>query len=174
MVVAASRRLVFSGQNSRKRRIGQQLFAELKERAFQLKALGKSLRAITEEVCQEFKLSLSLREVRRLIKRSEKLEVVDVGYAESRRRCRERYQQRCWVCSRGYRTQVHHVIPRSMGGADVEQNMVLLCSTCHDAVHNQTGRARRHSKISFLIECIEKAKHSRARRLSIVPAIAPS
>ena len=32
---------------------------------------------------------------------------------------------------------LHHVIPRTKGGRDIESNLVLLCPNCHRLVHNK-------------------------------------
>lgn len=50
---------------------------------------------------------------------------------------------RCRACGRGPTDRetyhrgfgYHHVLPRSRGGPDVVQNLVLLCQRCHDAHH---------------------------------------
>jgi 5-methylcytosine-specific restriction endonuclease McrA len=52
----------------------------------------------------------------------------------------------CRVC--GYRaTSLHHLVPRSLGGDDVEQNLVPLCGSgttgCHGLVEEGDPAARR-------------------------------
>ena len=58
----------------------------------------------------------------------------------------EAYQQLCqqvlrrdgWRCQQcGSRThlQVHHIQLRSQLGDDAEENLITLCSECHDQVH---------------------------------------
>ena len=43
----------------------------------------------------------------------------------------------CQVCGKKHvRLEVHHVIPRSKGGTDDENNLITLCEDCHEAVHN--------------------------------------
>ena len=32
--------------------------------------------------------------------------------------------------------EIHHYVPRHMGGADTEDNAVLVCRPCHAAIHN--------------------------------------
>ena len=34
------------------------------------------------------------------------------------------------------RLTVHHVVPRRRGGADSEQNYILLCRSCHDDIES--------------------------------------
>ena len=58
----------------------------------------------------------------------------------------EAYQQLCrhvlrrdgWRCQQcGSRTnlQVHHIRLRSQSGDDAEENLMTLCSECHDQIH---------------------------------------
>jgi 5-methylcytosine-specific restriction endonuclease McrA len=60
---------------------------------------------------------------------------------------REAYQQVCrqvlqrdgWRCQQcGSRTnlQVHHILLRSQSGDDIEENLITLCSECHDEIHS--------------------------------------
>lgn len=43
----------------------------------------------------------------------------------------------CQVCGKKHtRLEVHHIIPRSQGGTDNENNLITLCEDCHEAVHN--------------------------------------
>ena len=50
---------------------------------------------------------------------------------------------RCRACGRGPKHRAtyhrgfgyHHVVPRSGGGADGVENLVLLCKACHDEHH---------------------------------------
>ena len=41
-----------------------------------------------------------------------------------------------------YGTPGHHVIPKSRGGNDSRDNLVLLCQTCHSAVHDKGMKLR--------------------------------
>ena len=47
----------------------------------------------------------------------------------------------CRVCggkSKGKVLEVHHIIRRSDGGTDRPENLITLCSHCHDGVHKET------------------------------------
>ena len=39
--------------------------------------------------------------------------------------------EECWACGKGPNVQRCHIVPYSRGGSDVEENLVLLCPTCH-------------------------------------------
>ena len=37
----------------------------------------------------------------------------------------------CRACRRASRGQVHHILPRALGGSDTPANLVTLCGRCH-------------------------------------------
>ena len=41
----------------------------------------------------------------------------------------------CAVCDDSRHLQIHHVIHRSVGGANVEHNLITLCPACHALAH---------------------------------------
>ena len=56
--------------------------------------------------------------------------------SELKQQCRELFHERCIVCGRSSRI-VHEIIPRSSGKIAINlDNMVVLCSVCHDQVHS--------------------------------------
>ena len=40
----------------------------------------------------------------------------------------------CWACGASAKCEIHHVAPRQFGGLDNPENLVPLCSNCHDVV----------------------------------------
>jgi hypothetical protein len=48
--------------------------------------------------------------------------------------------------SKDRRLEVHHIIFRSQNGSDEEANLVILCKTCHDALHAGEITLRRVGK----------------------------
>jgi len=55
-----------------------------------------------------------------------------------RRLCQEVLRRDGWRCQRCGSCndlQVHHMQPRSLLGGDVEENLITLCSACHQQVH---------------------------------------
>ncbi len=50
---------------------------------------------------------------------------------------------RCRLCPSGRGLQRHHVVPRSLGGDDVDENLVPLCSACHARITGNDLIARR-------------------------------
>jgi hypothetical protein len=42
----------------------------------------------------------------------------------------------CAICDSKTEVTLHHLIPREMGGATEEENLLPVCRPCHDAIHN--------------------------------------
>ena len=40
----------------------------------------------------------------------------------------------CWACGVRARCETHHIAPRSLGGLDTRENLLPLCSACHDVI----------------------------------------
>ncbi len=59
---------------------------------------------------------------------------------ELRRKVYEREGFRCALCDSTKYIQVHHVVKRSLGGPDTEQNLVCLCADCHALAHGTDVR----------------------------------
>ena len=54
---------------------------------------------------------------------------------ELRKKVYRRDGFRCALCDDSRNLQIHHVVHRSQGGADVEHNLITLCWKCHAVVH---------------------------------------
>jgi 5-methylcytosine-specific restriction endonuclease McrA len=50
-------------------------------------------------------------------------------------RVTKRDGKRCRVCGKAG-AEHHHVLPRSLGGRDIDSNVVLLCKLCHRYRHD--------------------------------------
>jgi 5-methylcytosine-specific restriction endonuclease McrA len=66
----------------------------------------------------------------------------------------EVYGNTCVLCF-GDGNHPHHIVPRSAGGEDVEENIVPLCTDCHRDVHERGAK-------NCVEEIEEKAKLVRA------------
>lgn len=42
---------------------------------------------------------------------------------------------KCMICNSNKRLQIHHVIPRFLGGDNNHNNIKLLCEDCHQELH---------------------------------------
>jgi hypothetical protein len=61
--------------------------------------------------------------------------------AAVRRAVLARDRARCRVCGRRRYVDVHHLVPRSQGGAHSRSGCATLCTTCHAALHEGKLRA---------------------------------
>jgi len=69
----------------------------------------------------------------------------------------------CRVCKPDgpYRSELHHLVPRSQGGVDTKSNLVPLCRSCHDLVtrRDRQACAELRSSLSdaeyaYAVECL--------------------
>jgi 5-methylcytosine-specific restriction endonuclease McrA len=60
-------------------------------------------------------------------------------YSSRREAVLNRDNYTCQCCGKKrVRLEVHHIIFRSKGGTDDENNLITVCKGCHDAIHNGT------------------------------------
>ena len=63
----------------------------------------------------------------------------------------------CAACGSTINLQYHHLIPRSLGGADDETNLITLCGECHAKAHGIQADWR-HSELTRRGLARKKAK----------------
>ena len=56
-------------------------------------------------------------------------------WKQLRSQARKRAKYRCERCGRGGKLTVHHILSRDLGGPDILENLIALCTRCHDYVH---------------------------------------
>lgn len=64
---------------------------------------------------------------------------INYGFANTRAFVLDRDRYTCQNCKgekKDKRLEVHHIIFRKNGGSDEEENLITLCKTCHDSLHN--------------------------------------
>jgi 5-methylcytosine-specific restriction endonuclease McrA len=59
-----------------------------------------------------------------------------LSYESLRQQILRRDGWRCQSCGSMTNLEVHHREFRSHSGADVEENLITLCTACHTAVHS--------------------------------------
>lgn len=60
------------------------------------------------------------------------------GWASRREAILNRDSYTCQICGKKYtRLEVHHVIFRSQGGTNDENNLITLCEDCHAGIHSE-------------------------------------
>ena len=58
-------------------------------------------------------------------------------------------QGRCRICGAAPPNELHHLVPRAIGGSDTESNIVPLCTGCHDLVTRRDPAACQKLRESF-------------------------
>jgi hypothetical protein len=110
-------------------------------------AAAKKSKKSTNVNLDELKIIIE-QKVDSLIKRREdflKLEIVNVvdfndvsGFTDSlKAKILQRDEHHCYVCHKDYELEVHHILPRRLGGTHKENNLITLCVRCHR--HIETG-----------------------------------
>lgn len=72
--------------------------------------------------------------------------------AATRRRLLEK-RGACERCGSTRFLQVHHKVPRSVGGDDSDGNLMLLCYKCHFGIYHRPGRYGIHTRAIEAGEC---------------------
>jgi len=64
-----------------------------------------------------------------------------LGFSNAREYVLFRDNYKCQHCkgkTKDSRLEVHHIIYKSKGGSNKQDNLITLCSSCHKKVHNNT------------------------------------
>ncbi len=72
-----------------------------------------------------------------LRQRQPRLKLDPKEYAVVRKRVFERDGWRCQDCGSMHNLQIHHMKRRSQLGDDVADNLITLCSACHEDRHRR-------------------------------------
>lgn len=70
------------------------------------------------------------------------------GFENTKAKVLDRDRYTCQCCKgkhKDSKLEVHHIIFRSQGGSDEEDNLITLCSTCHYNIHH--GKQKLNSKV---------------------------
>ena len=61
----------------------------------------------------------------------------DYGFSSHKEAILNRDKYACQICGKKHtRLEVHHIVYRSQGGTDDENNLITLCEDCHSGVHD--------------------------------------
>jgi len=64
---------------------------------------------------------------------------INYGFANTKAYVLNRDKYTCQYCkgkSKNRKLEVHHIVFRRNGGSDEPENLICLCKTCHDKIHN--------------------------------------
>ena len=81
------------------------------------------------------------------------------NYKDSHEYIYSMQEGKCACCNSSIE-HYHHIIPRSKGGSDTPENLIGLCSSCHDKVHKgelpleNTGLKKKYAALSVLNQAI--------------------
>lgn len=82
---------------------------------------------------------------------------INYGFANTKAYVLDRDNYICQYCknkSKNNRLEVHHIIFRSQGGSDDESNLLTLCKSCHDSLHEGKISLKKNGKVK------SKLKHA--------------
>ena len=65
-----------------------------------------------------------------------RIQLIPEVYQKLCRQVLRRDGWRCQQCGRRTNLQVHHMQLRSQSGDDAEENLITLCSDCHEWIHS--------------------------------------
>ena len=79
---------------------------------------------------------------------------INYGFANTKAYVLDRDNHTCQYCkgkSKDSKLEVHHIVFRRNGGSDEPENLICLCKTCHDQLHDgnitlKGGKAKGHLK----------------------------
>lgn len=77
--------------------------------------------------------------------------------------------QNCKGKSKDHRLEVHHIVFRSNNGGDESGNLITLCKTCHDAVHDGTMDLKHNGKIKGQLKHATQMNSIRIQLLKRLP-----
>lgn len=76
--------------------------------------------------------------------------------------------QHCKGKSKDSKLEVHHIIFRSNGGSDEQENLICLCKTCHDTLHKGLIKLKKNGKIKGQLKYATQMNCIRTQLLRIV------
>ncbi|MHA1169151.1 MAG: HNH endonuclease [Candidatus Ranarchaeia archaeon] len=73
---------------------------------------------------------------------------------ERAEKIRARDQRKCAGCGRSdVPLHVHHIVPLSKGGSNTEDNLITLCSMCHNSIHREKEHYSEYAPMDSCYYC---------------------
>lgn len=95
------------------------------------------------------------------------------GFANTKAFALDRDNHACQECngkSKDNRIEVHHIVFKSNGGSDEQDNLICLCKTCHDKVHD--GKiSLKHGKAKGQLKHATQMNSIRVQLLRLLPDV---
>lgn len=71
----------------------------------------------------------------------------------TRRKLETVWKNQCAICGNKDFLEVHHITPKTSGGTDDYDNLILLCACCHSAIHHRAYNAATYRQIGESLNC---------------------
>lgn len=97
---------------------------------------------------------------------------INYGFANTKAYVLNRDNYTCQYCkgkTKDSRLHVHHIIFRSNGGSDEHENLITLCKTCHDRLHNGEIKLKLNGKKKGQLKHATQMNIIRQQLLKLVP-----
>ena len=98
---------------------------------------------------------------------------INCGFANTKAYILDRDKHICQNCkgkNKDKRLEVHHIVFRSRGGSDEQENLMTLCKTCHDKVHNGSI-ALKGGKVKGQLKYATQMNSIRVQLLRLLPQV---
>ncbi len=96
----------------------------------------------------------------------------DYGFENTRAMVLNRDNYKCQNCKgkhKDSKLEIHHIIFRSQGGSDEESNLITLCHTCHENLHNGKINPKLEGKTKGNLKYATQMNLIRKQLLKIYP-----
>lgn len=77
--------------------------------------------------------------------------------------------QNCKSKTKNTKLETHHIIFKSNGGSDEQENLIVLCKNCHDKVHTGELNLKRTGKIKSNLKHATQMNSIRTQLLKLLP-----
>ena len=96
---------------------------------------------------------------------------INYGFANTKAYVLNRDNYTCQYCkgkSKNNKLEVHHIIFRRNGGSDEETNLITLCKTCHDKLHEGKIELKKKGKIKSQLKHATQMNSIRCQLLKLL------
>ena len=99
---------------------------------------------------------------------------INYGFANTKAYVLNRDNYTCQYCkgkNKDSKLEVHHIIFRSNGGSDEESNLITLCKTCHDNLHEGKILLKKNGKVKGQLKHATQMNSIRQQLLKVLPEV---
>ncbi|MGL4228002.1 MAG: RNA-guided endonuclease IscB [Tannerellaceae bacterium] len=97
---------------------------------------------------------------------------INYGFENTKAMVLNRDGYTCQCCNgkhKDHKLEVHHIIYRSQGGSDEEDNLITLCHTCHKALHSGKIKLKLSGKIKGCLKYATQMNSIRKQLFRLYP-----